>query len=267
MLINEPVVGFKHKSLIPLLILILGVMICSSESSQASSHFQLEKDPQGLIRPFKAIAIPLPEFVREYGRVTSTHLIVGGNWDQELKGTVTLFLRSPLKNEKFTEIFYRVLADHGYAVVDGPAGNGLLIKSARDARDHALPVYEATEVPDSSRLVTAYRNLKYANAEHVARMMRSFMPPNSRIIPTSKSQVFITDVASNIRKLNLILARMDTQEVAKRQGEVISGPVGPPKSCGEHRIEKLVVEKLEIQESNPVGSVPQIKSAISGGKK
>ena len=148
-----------------------------------------------------------------------------------------------------------------------------MIQRTRDARDAALPVYEAAEVPDSSRHVTAYRDLKYADAEVVARMMRSFMPANSRIIPATQSQILMTDTASNIRKLNWVISRMDTPEVAKRQKE-FTFPSGPPRTCGEQRIEKLVVEKLEIQDGGNGNQVPsqgpvppQMKAPKEGGKK
>ena len=259
--------GFKPKILMTIVWIVLIGLTYLSAPSHANSRFHLEKDSQGFIRPFKALSVPLPEFVREYGLITSTQFIVGGNWEQELKGTVTLFLRHPLKHEELTEILYRVLADNGYAIVDGSAGNGLIIERARDARDDALPVYEASDVPDSSRLVTVYHNLKYANAEDVSRTIRSFMPAISRIIPASRSQVFITDTASNIRKLNLVISRLDTQEAARKQGEATPRPFGPPRVCGEHRIEKLVVEKLEIQGNDNSWSVSPIKTVTSGGKK
>ena len=265
MLIREPVVGFKSKISKRIGIVVLAALLWLPRQSHGSPSFHLEKDSEGLIRPFRAVSVPLPEFVREYGRITSTQFIVGGNWDQQLKGTVTLFLRRPLKPDELTEIFYRVLADNGYTAVDGSAGTGVIIERTRDARDDALPLYESSEVPDSSRLVTVYRNLKHANAEHVARMMRSFMPANSRIIPTSRTQVFITDTASNIRKLNLVISHMDTPEAAKKQGEVTPGPTGLPRVCGEHRIEKLVVEKLEIQDPGNTGVASPTKPVVSGG--
>ncbi len=244
--IKVPVVEFKS---IRLAIAIAASMISGVGAAHEAARFHLERDSQGQFLPFKAVSVPLPEFVREYSRLTSASITVGGSWEQELKGSVTLFLRRPLKPQELTEVFYRVLSDNGYAVVDAPAGNGWVIQQTRSARDAALPVYEIAEVPDSSRYVTAYRDLKYINAEAIARLMRSFMPANSRIIPASQSQVFITDTASNVRKLNWVITRMDTPEVAKREKESTSSSGAPPRACGEQRIEKLVVEKLEIQDS------------------
>ncbi|MCM2279010.1 MAG: hypothetical protein NDJ89_13120 [Oligoflexia bacterium] len=230
----------------------------------AEPRFRLESDREGKIRPFKAIAVPLPDFVREYARLASKLITLGGSWEQELKGSVTLFLRRPLKPEELTEVFYRVLHDNGYAVVDAPAGNGWVVMRQRDARDAALPVYEIAEVPDSSRYVTALRELKHSDAEVLARVMRSFMPANSRVIPATRSQLLITDTASNIRRLNGLISRMDTPEAAKKSRE-LPARASRPRSCGEQRIEKLVVEKLEIQDSG-AASPSQLSAPKGGGK-
>lgn len=264
MLIEKPVVEFRS---ILTAIAIGASLLMGPGVTHADARFRLEKDSQGQVRPFKAVSIPLPEFVREYARLTSTLITVGGSWDQVLKGSVTLFVRRALKPQELTEVFHRVLSDNGYAVVDAPAGNGWLIQRIRDARDAALPIYEQAEVPDSSRYVTAYRDLKYADADAIARMMRSFMPANSRIIPPTRSQILITDTASNIRKLNWVISRMDTPEVAKRLRDSVPR-AAPPQTCGEQRIEKLVVEKLEIHDSDSGSQLPpQMKARREGGNK
>ncbi len=251
MLTKKPVAEFSAV----IFSVVIALVICMDPGfARAAGHFKMEKDSQGRVRAFKAVEVPLPEFVREYARVTSTVITVGGSWEQQLKGSVTLFLRRPLQSDQLTELFYRVLADNGYAVVDAPAGNGWIIERMRDARDAALPVYPAADVPDSARLVTAYYDLKYADGDGVARMMRSFMPPNSRIIPATDGKLFVTDSASNIRKISKIIARMDTREGAARQREAgVGAQPGEPRACGEQRIEKLIVEKLEIQDSGSSG--------------
>src|SRR5262249_12255720 len=153
----------------------------------------------------------------------------------------TLFMRRPLEPHEVIEVVYRVLSDNGYAVTDAPAGNGWVIQRTRDARDAALPVYELADAPDSSRYVTAYRDLKYAEADGVARSLRAFMPANSRIIPATTSQLFITDTASNIRRLNGLIALMDVPEAAKQREFAKTSSSRPKRACGEQRIEKLVV--------------------------
>src|SRR4051794_4669241 len=52
--------------------------------------FALQKDSQGLIRPFKVKTFPLSEFTKEYSRLTGTHIEVIGKWETGLRGTVNL---------------------------------------------------------------------------------------------------------------------------------------------------------------------------------
>jgi type II secretory pathway component GspD/PulD (secretin) len=264
MLIRKPAAGFRS--------LMLAAWVAAAllpGLARADAHFHMDREADGSIRPFKAVSVPLPVFMREYARLTSTPIAVNGSWDNEIKGTVTLFLRHPLKTEVMTELVYRVLNDNGYAVVDAPAGNGWVIERTRDARDAALPILEAAEVPDSARMVTAVLRVKFVDGDSVARTMRGFMPAGSRIIPAG-SVIFITDTGSNIRKLAPVISKMDTEDGARREREALAtSTLGPPRVCGEQRIEKLVVEKLEIQDSGGNGQNFSIKPAVQvqGAKK
>ena len=191
-------------------------------------YFRKGKNSQGLILPFKAVSISLPDFVHEYARVTSTTIVSEGAWTEGPQGNVTLLLRHPLKSEELTELFYRVIGDSGYAVVDATSGNGWIIMRSRDARALALPVYAMANVPDSNRLVT--------------------------------------DAASNIRKINSIISKIDNSDGANHQKELASSRASDAHhSCGEIRIEKLVVENLGVQETNK-GQPSSLKSTIEKGK-
>jgi type II secretory pathway component GspD/PulD (secretin) len=268
MLIKIQAVAFKSAILIALFS--AGLL----NNSWASSRFRLKRDAQGTFQPFKAISLPLPDFLREYSRLTGIPMTASGIWENEVKGSVTLFLKHPLKPEEMTELVHRVLNDNGYAIVDAPAGNGWIIERMKDARDDALPVYEASEVPATNRLITAHYTTKYIDPESIARAMRSFMPPYSRILSTEGGQILITDTGSNIRKVFSVVTRMDTEEAAKKQREAIAAYApAPPHACGEQRIEKLVVEKLEIHDGGPEGSssnngpTTQVKHIAEGAKK
>lgn len=231
-------------------------------AAAAPGSFRFEKNPQGEVRPFKLLGAPLEGFVREYARFTGTPIAIAGKWE-ELAGSVTVLMRRPLRLEDLTELLHRVLSDNGYAVVDAPAGNGWVIERVRDARDDALPVYRLSELPASSRLVTAHHALKHMDADSVARTLRSFMPPNSRILPITRSQIFVTDTASNMRRLGALIAKLDVPELERP-----SAQASPPRNCGEHRIERLVVENLEIKDANqsPPGAMP-VRSPREGAKK
>jgi hypothetical protein len=58
MLMKKPAVGFR--AIIFTAALVIGH---SSAIANAATHFHLDKDAQGLIRPFKAVSVPLADFV------------------------------------------------------------------------------------------------------------------------------------------------------------------------------------------------------------
>ena len=238
--------------------LLLLILFVSSLSAQASVF---QKDGNGMVRPFKVKEMKLAQFAREYASLTGTSLQVNGKWESELHGTVTLYFQHPIKLEVMTELFHQVLDTYGYGVVDAPGNPGWIIERLRDVRDEKIPIYDASGVPDTYRMVTVFLQLKYANAENIARMMRTFMSPTSRIIPASSSQVVLTANGRNIRKILKIVDQMDTQEVAKRTKA--PGPdYGTKRGCEtEQKIAKITVEKLEVGEmtnspSNSHGNTP-----------
>jgi type II secretory pathway component GspD/PulD (secretin) len=258
-----PTASFKSFAIA--LLAVSTLTIAPLRSAEAGTSVRLQKDAQGRILPFKLIDARLNDFIREYSRLTGMPITTGGSLDQDIAGKVTLFIRKPLTPDAFAEVFHRVLGANMYSVVDAPVGNGWIVERARDARDGSLPFYDSAQVPDSARIVTVNHKLKHADAEAVARMMRSFMPANSRIIPASGARLLITDAASNIRKSLRLIARVDTPEAARRYKERGPSFDGPPRACGEKRIEKLVVEKLEISDPGPLG--PHAKPAVGGSKK
>lgn len=224
--------------------------------AQSSFALRLSKDTQGMIHPFKFKEVPLSEFVKEYSKITQTNITVGGRWDKELKGDVSLFIPKPIKIEALTELFHQVLLTHGYAVVDAPQSSGWIIMRSRDARDAPLPVYGSENFPATHRIITVVYNLQHGNSEHIARFMRSLMPANSRIIPQFESQLIITDSGKNLKKSLELIRQVDSEKAAKGwQQSLLDRP--PNRTCSEReqKIEKLTVEHLEIKEttSSPFG--------------
>lgn len=200
-----------------------------------------------MVRPFKRFGTPLADFVREVGKLEGIPISTAGGLDKGIGGKVSLFVPGPIRSEELREIFHRVLASNGFAALDAPNDNGWVIVRIRDARDGAIPLFEMSETPLTSRMVTAHRTLKYVPAEGVARVLRAFMPANSRIVPVGTSQLFVTDAGVNVRRLQGIIVRMDTKEGAAAFGQ--QKPQPPSPRCGELRLEKLVVEKIEMPET------------------
>src|SRR5262249_8346280 len=149
-------------------------------------------------------------------------------------------------------IFHQTVYDNGFAVVDGPGNSGWLLQRARDARDNVIPTYDSTDFPVSSRLMTVAHSLKHVDSGDVARLIRSFMPANSRIIPATPKQVIITDRGRNIHRTIQLIKSIDTEEVARRSQASKASQAPSSEGCApkEQRISKLVVENLEIGEKS-----------------
>lgn len=211
----------------------------------ADSFFQ--KNSEGMIRNFKIKDLPLAEFVREYSHISGKRIEVGGPWDQVLKGTVTLLVPHPISQETLDELFHQVLDDLGFAAIDTPGKSAWVIAHLRDARDSVIPVYDSKQFPDSWRLMTVVHQMKFLDADDLARTLRNFMPVSSRIIPATRTQLLITTVGTKTKEALELANLLDTEEAAK----VAKNMTLPKKAqtCGnkEQKIEKLVVEKLEIQ--------------------
>lgn len=239
-------------------------LVMVAETNAAIPAFQ--KNEQGLVRPFRLKNVPLFEFVEAYAKLTGVHIEVGGKFNEELHGGVTLLVPHAIKAEVFDELFHQAVGDNGYSVVDAPGGSGWVLQRRREALDGVMTVYDSKSFPNSHRLVTVMHTLKHAPAENVARFLRTFMPPNSRIIPLLKSQLMIVDEGKNVAKA-LDLARLiDTEESAK-WAESQTDSRARDRSCGarEQKIGTLTVEKLEIKDW-PEQAGPSSSSRKSGGR-
>jgi type II secretory pathway component GspD/PulD (secretin) len=212
----------------------------------------LRLGPDGSVAPFKLKETPLADFVHAYSEAVGTPISIqeaGG----ELKGKVSLYFPKPISKAALTELLHQSLLDNGYTVVDGPSKLGWAVESVRDARDGVIPSYDSAQAPATYRLITVFHRLKHMQADSAARLLRSFTPAYSRIVPASSSEVWVTADGLTIRKALEVLALAD-QPGAGAAPEPLPRAKGCPGS--EQRIERLVVENLEIKNSPKGGGPP-----------
>ncbi len=225
---------------------LLAAALAAAGSAQGAVF---QKDEGGQIRPFKIREMPLAQFIEEYSRFSGTPISIG---EETLKGAVSIFVPKPMSAESLAETFHQVLLDNGYSVVDAPAQGGWIVLRGHDVRDLVIPVYDSKDVPSTYRIVTVFHHLRYSDSENVARTLRSFSPAASRIVPATRSDILVTDSGKNIRKVLKIVDLIDRPGAPKKSAERAK------KSCpgSEQKIEKLVVQNLEIQNGGfpPQGS-------------
>ena len=146
------------------------------------------------------------DIAKTLGKLTGKNFIL----DKDVKGRITIISNSPISVGDAWRAFLTALDINGFALI--PSGKYIRIARQRDARDKQLRTYVGDHSPDTDSLITRVFQLKYINAEEVARTFRSFMPANSRIIPYEQTNtVIVTDTGANIAKLNKMLEILDVE--------------------------------------------------------
>ena len=93
-----------------------------------------------------------------------------------------------------------------------PSGKYIRIAKQRDARDKQLRTFTGDFSPDTDALITRVFNLKYINAEEVARTFRSLLPASTRTLSFEQTNtVIVTDTGANIARLSKILEILDVE--------------------------------------------------------
>ncbi len=146
------------------------------------------------------------DIAKSLGKLTGKNFIL----DKDVKGRVTIISNSAITVSDAWKAFLTALDMTGFALI--PSGNYIRIARQRDARDKQLKTYTGEYSPDSDALITRVFPLKYIDAENVTRVLRSFMPSSSRIIPHDQTNtVIVTDTGANISKINRMLEILDIE--------------------------------------------------------
>jgi type II secretory pathway component GspD/PulD (secretin) len=151
-------------------------------------------------------------------------------FDLDVKGKIVATPNLELTKDNAEILFTDMLNLNGFSRVPAGVPGTYQIMRQRDARDAAIPTVSADqntapELPNNWDLITLKYRATHADAiEMIARMSRSFMPANSRIIPNELSgMVLVTDSSMNLRKLYDLIKDMDRKpsaELKKRWAEM-----------------------------------------------
>lgn len=135
--------------------------------------------------------------------------------------SVVLPNTGPLSVESAKALVLSSLYLQGYTWLRDASTDLYRVMRIRDARDQETPmITEEAKLPETDLLVTYVMAINHTPPDYIARILRSFMPANSRIIPDEATRsVFITDSARNIFKLKKIIQQVDTTQTAKQAAE------------------------------------------------
>lgn len=146
------------------------------------------------------------DIAKTLGKLTGKNFIL----DKDVKGRVTIISNSPITVGDAWKAFLTALDMTGFALI--PSGNYIRIARQRDARDKQLKTFTGDYSPDSDALITRVFPLKYIDAENITRVLRSFMPSSSRILPHDQTNtVIVTDTGANIAKIQRMLEILDIE--------------------------------------------------------
>lgn len=137
-------------------------------------------------------------------------------YDSDLRGHVSGTPNLELNRDNAELLFSQMLDMEGYTRVPAGQPDTFRIMRQRDARDSAIPLVTADQksapnLPNTWDMTTLrYKATHSEGVEQIARMSRSFMPANSRIIPSEvDGSLLVTDSAANLKKLYAIIRELD----------------------------------------------------------
>jgi type II secretory pathway component GspD/PulD (secretin) len=162
-----------------------------------------------------------------------------------VSGTVVVPDTGALTSDRAKSLVLSILYLQGYTWIHDSATDLYRVMRVRDARDQETPmITEPARLPDNDLLVTYVLSLENTPPDYIARIVRSFMPAFSRIIPEDLTRsVLITDSARNIGKIRKIIQQVDTPQVAKHVDEwLVAQAKGPGATCSEDRAEMSVAQ-------------------------
>jgi general secretion pathway protein D len=158
--------------------------------------------------------VDIQVFIKFVSELTGRNFLI----DDKVKGKVTVISPKKIAVDDVYKVFQSVLEIYGFATV--PAGDVIKVIPALEARGKNL---ELLLRPDSAavedKIVTQIVSLQHAGADDMKKVLDPLISKTSIILSYPPAgMLIITDVQSNIKRLQEIVAALDVDGV----GEVIS---------------------------------------------
>ena len=146
-------------------------------------------------------------FINKVSDMTGKNFIV----DPRVRARdVTVVSREPLTSDEVYELFLSVLRVHGYSAV--PSGKNIKIIPDSGAKQGSLPFDDDDALPDEE-LITRVVTVEHTPAEELVPVLRPLVPQHGHLAAVSSANALIvSDYASNVRRLETIIAHLDGTE-------------------------------------------------------
>jgi len=143
--------------------------------------------------------------------INSVSQITGKNFiiDPRVKGRVTVVSSKPLNEEEVYNVFLSILQVHGFATV--PTQNAIKIIPDATAKQSSAPSTPASRNP-GDQLITRVLSINHINAAQLVPILRPLVAQQGHLAAYPTTNVLIiSDRASNILRIDRIIAQMDKQ--------------------------------------------------------
>ncbi len=147
-------------------------------------------------------------------RLTGRNFVI----DDKVKGKVTVISPNKISVDEVYKVFESVLEIYGFTTVD--AGDVTKVVLAQEARGKNVDLRVKPEAVDpEDKIVTQILSLQHASPDEMKKVLDPLISKNSIILSYAPTgMLIITDVLSNIKRLQGIVTALDVEGV----GEMIS---------------------------------------------
>ena len=158
--------------------------------------------------------VDIPVFIKFVSELTGRNFVI----DEKVRGKVTVVSPRKIAVDEVYKVFESILDIYGFTTVQ--AGEVIKIVPSQDARGQNLEVRLKKEaISPEDKVVTQILSLQHANPDEMKKVLDPLISRTSIILAYAPTgMLIITDVLSNVKRLQDIVTALDVEGV----GEVIS---------------------------------------------
>ncbi|MBW1897648.1 MAG: type II secretion system secretin GspD [Deltaproteobacteria bacterium] len=186
----------------------------TTEGSAEKKSVKTNTEKKGSQKRFVSIDfnnVDITVFIKFISELTGKNFII----DNKVKGKVTIISPAKISEKEAYRVFESVLEVHGYSTVK--AGKVIKIVTSPEARTKSVKTLLKEEGGSpEDKVVTQLIPLKYADANEIKRLFAPLVSKSSVILSyTQTNMLIITDVYSNIQRLQKILSAIDVTGIGR----------------------------------------------------
>ncbi len=181
----------KQLRLAAVLLLLLPLSAPAQEAADENGHVLNFKDAD------------IRALITAVADMTGRSIIV----DPQVTGQVTVISSQSLDEDEVWDVFQSILRVHGYAAV-GDEQTVRVVPDVNARQDGRVPVDDMRGGGDEP--VTRIMQLEHVDAAEVSQLLRQLLPQSAYMVHhESSNSLIISDRASNIRRIETIIERLD----------------------------------------------------------